>query len=166
MKNLVIPTFEEVLYPHKLKFLGVNAQIIAVASLFVIYTLLSYGNYKSTGKMWGYPVSVSILFVPIYEELIFRVFILIGLTKLYSVRSSIIISSLLFGLWHLKNIFWLSTPELLYQMAYAAFLFGPVAAYLTLKTKNVWPAVIFHYLNNAIVPFSVVAVGFLKGLVN
>lgn len=145
---------EEILYPRKIKFFGVSAQIITVAALFVIYTTLSYFEYQKTGTMWGYPLRISILFVPIYEELIFRGFILAGLTKFYSARNSIIISSLLFGLWHLKNIFFISTPDLISQMLYTTFIFGPITTYLTLKTKNVWLAVILHYLNNAIAPFS------------
>ncbi len=154
-------SFAETLYPRKLKSFGVGAQLFTVAGLFCIYSLLAYTEYQTTGKMWGYPLSISILFVPIYEELIFRVFILVGLMKFYSIRTSFIISCLLFGLWHLKNIFWLSTPDLLYQMAYATFIFGPIVAYLTLKTKNVWTAIIFHYLNNIIAPFSAAAIAFL-----
>ncbi len=151
----------KILYPRKLKFFGVSAQIFTVAALFCIYTILSYFNYKHTGKLWGYPLSVSILFVPIYEEIIFRGFILIGLTKFYSTRTAVVISCLLFGLWHLKNIFWLSGSELAYQMAYAACFFGPIAAYLTLKTKTIWTAIIFHYLNNILAPFSAAVVVFL-----
>lgn len=146
--------FEEILYPRKLRFFGVSAQIITVVALFVIYTALSYFEYQKTGTMWGYPLRISILFVPIYEEIIFRGFTLAGLTKFYSARNSIIISSLLFGLWHLKNIFFIPTHDLISQMLYTAFIFGPIAAYITLKTKNVWLAVILHYLNNTIAPFS------------
>src|SRR3989344_2126549 len=152
---------EEILYPRKIKFFGVSAQIIAIAVLFAIYTALSYFEYQKTGMMWGYPLRISILFVPIYEELIFRGFILAGLTKFYSARNSIIISSLFFGLWHFKNIFFIPTHDLVSQMLYTAFIFGPIAAYLTLKTKNVWLAVIFHYLNNMIAPFSSVALALL-----
>ncbi len=152
---------EEILYPRKIKFFGVSAQIITVLALFTIYTALSYFEYQKTGTMWGYPLRISIFFVPIYEELIFRGLILAGLTKFYSARNSIIISSLIFGLWHLKNIFFIPTHNLISQMLYTAFIFGPIAAYLTLKTKNVWLAVILHYLNNAIAPFSWAIIGLL-----
>jgi membrane protease YdiL (CAAX protease family) len=152
---------EEILYPRRIKFFGVGTQVTSVAILFAAYTALSFYQYQSTGTMWGYPLRISILFVPIYEELIFRGVILAGLTRFYSARKAIIISSLLFGLWHFKNIFFISTHDLVSQMLYTALIFGPVAAYLTLRTKNVWLAVILHYLNNMIAPFSAVLLALL-----
>lgn len=153
---------EEILYPRKIKFFGVSAQIFTVALLFIIYTIVSYIEYQKTGTMFGgYPLRISILFVPIYEEIIFRGFILTGLTKLYSAQKSIIISSLLFGLWHLKNIFFVPVSDVVYQMLYTALFFGPIVAYITLKTKNVWIAVMLHYLNNLLAPLSWVILAIL-----
>lgn len=145
---------EEILYPKKLWKLTPGFQIFLVALLFTIYTFVAYSTYQNTDTMFGYPLSISILFVPIYEELIFRGLILIGLMKFYSWKKAIVISSLLFGLWHLKNIFFISQSELIYQMAYTTFIFGPIVAYITLKSKNIWLAVILHYLNNLLAPFS------------
>lgn len=124
-------------------------QILCISALFVATTLFQYRQVKKTGKMQhDYPVSVSILFVPIYEEILFRGFVLFGLMTMYSVPVSFVVSSLLFGLWHLKNIFWHDWPYIIKQMLYAGFVFGPVAAILTLVTGNIWMAVILHYVNN------------------
>ncbi|OHB17066.1 MAG: hypothetical protein A2734_01460 [Parcubacteria group bacterium RIFCSPHIGHO2_01_FULL_40_30] len=146
---------EDVLYPKKFWRITPSFQILIVSILFTIYTLTAYLNYQDTGTMFGYPLSISILFVPIYEEIIFRGFILLGLMKYYSWKKAIIISSLLFGLWHLKNIFFISQisqNELIYKMIYTAFIFGPIMAHITLKSKNIWIAVILHYLNNLLAP--------------
>ncbi len=145
---------QEYLYPRKFKHFSVGAQILSVALLFAFYTLYSYFEYRNTGTMFGYPLQISILFAPIYEEVIFRGLILIGLTRFYSVRNSIIISSLLFGLWHFKNIFFIPAPELIHQILYTAFIFGPIVAWITIKTKSIWPAMILHYLNNILIPLS------------
>lgn len=126
-------------------------QVIAIAILFVTTILMGYIEYQKTGLLQGYPLSISIIFVPIYEEIIFRGIILGTLIKNTSKIKAIIISSLLFGLWHLKNIFFLEPEQLIHQIGYTTLFFGPIMAYITLRAKTIWPAVILHYLNNLIV---------------
>lgn len=136
-------------------FLSPLLQIILIATLFVVTTVQQYFEVKKTGKMYSvYPVSVSILFVPIYEEVLFRGFMLIGLLSLYPVTEAIVLTSLLFGLWHLKNIFWESRKGLIGQIAYATLIFGPIAALITVWSGTIWLAVILHYLNNIWAPVS------------
>jgi membrane protease YdiL (CAAX protease family) len=91
-----------------------------------------------------------VLVCPIYEELIFRGWILAELVRRRSNLSAIALSSLLFGLWHLRNIYWLEPPVLARWMASAAFVTGPLFAYVTLRFRSVWPAVNLHYLNNLV----------------
>lgn len=133
-------------------------QIAFIALLYVATTIYAWFDVKQTGLMFGYPIHVSILFVPIYEELIFRGLILMGLSRLYSAKKAIIISSLLFGLWHLKNIFYLDTPHMIEQLIYTTFVFGPITAWLALKLRTLWPGVILHYLNNLLAPLSLVLI--------
>lgn len=133
-------------------------QIFVISLLFTLLTVAGYQQYQDTGLMFGYPLSVSILFVPIYEELIFRGILLTELLNHYSEKKSILISSLLFALWHIKNIFWLSPTALLVQIAFAGLVFGPLAAYVTIKMKTVWPAVILHYLNNLLAGVQIVTI--------
>lgn len=147
-----VERIEEVFYPKKLRFFGVSAQIVTVVLLFIAYTILAYLEYEKTGTIFGLPFRAGILFVPIFEEVIFRGIILVGLTRFYSIKNSIIISSLLFGLWHFKNIFVMPMNDVVSQMVYAGLLFGPVVAYITLKTKSIWPGVMLHYLNNILAP--------------
>lgn len=129
-------------------------QILLICILFVVTTVVQYRAFKRTGKMWAhYPVSTSSLFVPIYEEIIFRGIILLGLMSLYTILTAVIISSLLFGLWHFKNVFYSPKKELIYQMLYAGIVFGPVMGYLTIYTGTIWLAVILHYINNLFAPY-------------
>lgn len=76
-------------------------------------------------------------------------------------KKAIALTSVLFALWHLKNIFFLPPGALLYQMAYTGLIVSPVLSYITLKTRTVWPAVILHYLNNLAAPFSWVILSLL-----
>lgn len=64
------------------------------------------------------PPKPLVLFAPIYEEIIFRGLILGALLTQLSKRQAILYSSLLFGAWHLKNIFFLDLDLLTYQMLY------------------------------------------------
>jgi CAAX protease family protein len=81
---------------------------------------------------------LGIVLVPaIFEEVLFRGFILFGLNKNYSDRKSIFISSLLFGLVHLNPWQFLT-----------AFLIGMIFGWIALKTKSIILPVAGHFLNN------------------
>ena len=136
-------------------FLSPIVQIGIIAILFVLITLQQYSEVKKTGKMsLVYPVSVSILLAPLYEEIIFRGFVLSGFMNIYSSVMAVILTSFLFGLWHLKNIFWEGRMGVVKQMAYAGFIVGPILAVITLWSGTIWIAVILHYLNNLWAPIS------------
>lgn len=128
--------------------LGPLTQTLLVAVLFTLTTLGYFFEVKAFGKMDGYSANVTLLFVPIYEEILFRGILLEAFEKLWGWVAALILTSLLFGLWHLKNIFWLSPMDLGIQIAYTALVFAPIVGLVTLKTKSVWPAVILHYLHN------------------
>ncbi len=133
--------------------------VIHQVVLVTLATLGSIGYYywqwKQTGTFDGHPPSVSILFVPIYEEILFRGIILGGLLTLFRPRWALVWSSFFFGIWHLKNFPWLSSSEMMHQILYASFIFGPLTAWLAIKYKTIWPGGLLHFVNNIIlVPLS------------
>ena len=130
-------------------FLTPTLQIILIVILFVWTTLDNYKDWKKTGKIAGlYPMGWAIHFAPIYEEIIFRGFILSYFLTIYSVTVAVIASSALFGIWHLKNITWNGERGVIKQILYAGVVFGPLAALLTIWSGSIWPAVIIHYAHN------------------
>jgi len=131
-------------------WLSVPMQLFLIVGLFLVTTALEYQSFRQTGSFHGYPVSVSLLFAPIYEEILFRGAILLLLLKRFSLKKAVILSCLLFGVWHIKNIFYLSPARVAYQSAYAALFIGPILVYLAIRLKNIWPGVIVHYVNNII----------------
>ena len=135
---------------HLRKAYGLSplVQIVLISTLFSIMTLAGFIQYKQSGQMFGYPLAISLLFVPIYEEVIFRGLILGELIKLYSIKKAIFISCILFSLWHLKNIFWLTPQQLLSQILFAGLIFAPITSYIAINKKTIWIGVILHYLNN------------------
>jgi membrane protease YdiL (CAAX protease family) len=138
----------ELLHFRRFGPVGPALQMTVVAGLYIATTLLLARGVRLTGKMMGYAPDVWILFVPITEEILFRGLILGALEISYGPVRAVVISSLFFGLWHLKNVFWLTHYQLLHQMLYTGLIFGPITAVLALKTRTIWPGVILHYLNN------------------
>ncbi len=132
------------------KFFGIGQglQICFVSFLFLLMTLGYFLQVKQTGKMDGYTPGVSLLFVPLYEELIFRGILLKFFEKSYGAIKALVFVSILFGLWHLKNIFWLEQDALVSQIVYTSLFFSPITCWITLKTRSLWFAVMIHYLNN------------------
>ncbi|KAA3609496.1 MAG: CPBP family intramembrane metalloprotease [Planctomycetota bacterium] len=141
---------EESLYEFKgFGRIPASIQATSVVGLFVATVLLTHSEYKAHGTAFGFPgPGFNVLIAPIYEELIFRGWILGSLVRKRSVRFSILISSFLFGLVHIRNIYWLDFEPLFGKMIFAGLIFGPIAGYLTLRARSLWPAVILHYLNN------------------
>lgn len=79
----------------------------------------------------------------ICEEIAFRGFILTGLERDYSPRWAVIISALLFGFLHVL----LS----LFQQLFNATLLGIVIGLLAVRSRSIWPGIVFHITNNALV---------------
>jgi membrane protease YdiL (CAAX protease family) len=123
-------------------------QMGILAALYVATTLIFAREVRLSGKMAGYGPDVWILFVPITEEILFRGLILGAFEIAYGPAWAVVLSSVFFGLWHLKNVFWLTEYQLIHQMLYTTLIFGPVTAVLALKTRTIWPSAILHYLNN------------------
>ncbi len=141
----------------KVWFVTPILQIILLVALFIIIAILGKISVVQTGLLFDRPVSfyIETLFAPVYEEIIFRGVIFATLLKYKPPVKAIIYSSLLFGLWHLKNIFFIDAVQLVKQICYTALFFGPLMAFVTYKTKTIWIPVILHYINNAFAFFMI-----------
>lgn len=144
----------EVLKFKQIGFLGPVTQIILICGLLVLAVITQIKEYKRTGKTYGrYPWRISTFLSSIYEEIIFRGFVLFGLLMYLPTTWSVAISSFLFGLWHIKNIKWQTKKETVHQVMYTGLVFGPVASILMIWTATIWIAVIFHYTHNIMADF-------------
>jgi len=86
---------------------------------------------------------------PILEEIIFRGFILKTMQK-YGNLTAIIVSSILFSMFHL-NLVQFINPVLM----------GIVLAFITIKSKSIFPSIIAHIFNNTIA-FTATGISSLK----
>ncbi|MCG3222795.1 MAG: CPBP family intramembrane metalloprotease [Candidatus Heimdallarchaeota archaeon] len=96
----------------------------------------------------------------IWEEVAFRGIVLVLLLKKYSKQNSIIINSIMFGLFHLINLVnmrYSPNPEVvalnvIFQVVYTTAA-GFVFAYLFVKTESLIPSILSHYILDAFGPF-------------
>lgn len=133
-------------------FLTPLVQILIICFLFGVAYFTQKKEYERTGKTYGrYPWRISTFLSSTYEEIIFRGFMLMGLLQVYSLIVSVVISCVLFGLWHIKNMKWQTRNQTIYQVLYAGLFFGPVACAITLYTGTIWMGVILHYIHNYLV---------------
>lgn len=76
---------------------------------------------------------------PLLEEIIFRGIILNGFLKRYSPTTAIIMSAVMFGIFHLNPWQFIS-----------AFLLGLVIGWLYWKTNSLIPGIVIHFINNSL----------------
>lgn len=130
-------------------------QVILMTVLFVLTVIVQFRIVKKTGKpSHGYPLNTFLFFAPIYEEIIFRGFVLATFIGLYGNTWAIIISSILFGIWHIRSVFFMPKSKVVIQVLYTGLLLGPIFAIITMATGSIWIAVIFHFLNNLLAPIT------------
>lgn len=127
---------------------------IQVALISTTFSLTVYFRYRIRAKLPKtenqYIIHFQWLFAPIYEEVIFRGIVLGYLLNNMSLVAATIISSLAFGLWHLKNVFHKGPAYVTRQAIGAALFYGPLFALLAYLTSSIWPSVILHYINNLV----------------
>lgn len=118
---------------------------IAVSSLFNgILTFTGYRFPSGSGEMdystWHFFLELVIVCVlpAVCEEFIHRGILLQGI-KHAGFKKAIVISSLLFGLLHF-NV----------QQFFYAFIIGLILGFVSVVAKNIFPAMIIHFVNNAV----------------
>ena len=92
----------------------------------------------------------------VFEEVAFRGIALTVFLGRYSVRKSIIFSSIGFSLMHLLNLTNGRELEWVLGQLVWSFILGLFYGYVFVRSKSLWPAMIVHYLGN-------VTIGILSG---
>jgi len=139
-----------------LKQVGILSPLVQVAlmtALFVLTICVQFRIFRNTGKLsHNYPVNTFLFLAPIYEEVIFRGLLFGTFITLFGDIWSIIITSLLFGIWHIRSIFFMTKTKVVVQILYTGLLLGPIFSIITIATGSIWIAVILHFLNNLLAP--------------
>ena len=101
-------------------------------------------NYSQFGALLsvdnlGLSILTIALLPAIFEELLFRGVIFNAFNKKYGMYIAIIVSALLFGVYHMN---WLQGIN--------AFILGLALAYIYLKSNSLFVPILFHFINNLI----------------
>lgn len=99
--------------------------------------------FKNRFGFWGVILKVVVL-APVIEEVLFRGIIMHGLMRNYKNWYAILLSGILFSVFHLNP----------WQMTYTFFL-GLLLGWIMVKTRSLPLAIIVHALNNLIVLLSI-----------
>jgi membrane protease YdiL (CAAX protease family) len=121
-------------------FLFVSVLIVIVETLLerVGIPLQQYSFGTKEGAVYAFIAVVGI--TPIAEELYFRGFLFKGLRLHNPSWIAYLVSALLFAVLH---------PPLIVMLE--VFIIGLLLAYIVQETKSIWPGVLIHMINNAIV---------------
>jgi membrane protease YdiL (CAAX protease family) len=116
--------------------LGILTDRIPVGKLFTDYFKIIENELKRN----PFPFMVSALFIaPVFEELFFRGILLRGLLGNYDAVVSIVLSALLFGIFHMNG------PQFV-----NAFLLGFILGYVYYSTRSLMLCVAIHAMNNGL----------------
>ena len=122
----------------------------AIGCVGIVYLTLSlfdiHGDHLSkpdySGRSWSYNFVSSVILAPLTEEVIFRGLVLQGLLERYSPRFSIVISALMFGIWH-GNM----------QQVIGSTMSGLGLGWVFAKTRSLWVVIGLHAFHNGLVCF-------------
>lgn len=87
----------------------------------------------------GMFVLASIVVAPIFEEIFFRGFLFKGFRQKYGWKIALIVSSLIFSLFHGQVATLIPT-----------FLLGSLFAYIYQRTESIFPSIIMHFMVNSV----------------
>lgn len=120
-------------------------QLVTLTVVFIVELIA----YQLIGEgVNPYLLLISVIFAPVMEEILFRGFVYEKIAG--DSKRKIILSSVLFGLYHFKNVFLLTPFSLLYQVLYAGLFVGPIFAVLRWKSGSIFAGILAHSLNNSL----------------
>ena len=119
-------------FPHLTKLLEDRQPLIQELRTF-------FQEAGGDGDWLGTKLLVYALLPALCEEAAFRGFILAGLLKRFRPRTAILVCSFLFALFHM-NVF----------QFLPAFFLGVVLGLLTVRSRSLLPAILFHALHNSV----------------
>ena len=140
----------EYFYFRRFGFWTPAIQISALVLLCLVTAWVAHFSMTHSGRAIVPVTAVSLMFAPVKEEIIFRGFILRWFELEYSRTIAIWSSCVLFGLWHIQNIFMMEPKFVAWQVLYTMLIGGQITARMALYFKSIWPGAIFHSVTNLI----------------
>ena len=117
-----------------------------------IYTLITGVERVTSGSGMIALLALECFCVGLFEEMAFRGVVFLGILerrrgRVLDIVIAIIISSVIFGIVHSLNFFYMSPGAVIQQIGYS-FLIGAMCSVVLVRTKNIWLCVILHAIFN------------------
>lgn len=132
-------------------FFPTSAWHLIFPILAIILWLFSFGVAKKRGVLRFYKSALAVSF---WEEILFRGFIFAFILQAtQNLILAVAISSLLFGVFHLRNLWWADWKRVLRMCLYTGLIVGPVLSLIRVETGDIYLGIFLHFLNNFLVVF-------------
>lgn len=90
------------------------------------------------------------VYASVMEEILYRSVLFALALKIWgNMWAALIVTSFLFGTWHLKNYYWSGRKGIISQFFYTALMYGPIFALMRIVTGDIYLAVFFHFITDA-----------------
>ena len=151
IKFLIVLSFLPLLSIQGLNFGFIPAKDYSII-LFIVTVLASVVGIKQAISKKVVYFYIGGIYASFMEEILFRG-IIFGLAQLVwnNIYISVAVSSLAFGIWHLKNIAWHGVKKSIIQFFYTAFIYGPIFCLMRIYTQDLYLVIFFHYITDATV---------------
>lgn len=151
-KFFITLSFLPILYLPQVDLALVPKSLISII-LFILTVVLAILFIKPAIKNKVVFLYFGGIFASFMEEILFRG-VIFGLAKTYwnNDLTALIISSIAFGIWHLKNYAWHKDKKAtIMQFFYTGLVYGPLFTILRVSTGDIYLAVLFHFLTDTYV---------------
>lgn len=133
-----------IFYLISIKHLRPNLKLMPTAILLAVISFLNWfqmGNHNAAG------IIRSIILAPIMEEMLFRDYLYSSISG--QPGKKIIISSVIFGAYHLKNII-LFSPLYILRQIISGLVLGLINGFLRYRSRSLTLPIILHGFNNGV----------------
>ncbi len=133
-----------ILYLFLIKKIQPNFNLMLTVIFLAGFSVISWfglGNHSVSS------IVRSIILAPIMEEMLFREYLFNNLTG--KAGRKIVLSSVVFGAYHIKNIL-LFSPLYILRQIFSATVFGLINGYLKARTRSLTMPIIIHSFNNGL----------------
>lgn len=137
---LFLPNVDLALVPQR------NLSVIFLIATF-IFSALGAKRAINRKVMFFYFNGVSAAFLEefIYRSVIFGLVLSVWNNQWVALG----VSSLLFGVWHLKNYYWSGGKSIINQFLYTALIYGPIFGLMRIYTGDIYLGILFHFITDA-----------------
>lgn len=112
----------------------------------LMLAVASLGTLPASPVLWM--LLLNTLFVGLSEETMFRGVMLSGLRTRLGLRPAVAISTVVFGVVHVLNVFLTGDLVLAVAQSFAAMASGVLLAAIRIRTGSLWPAIGYHTVWN------------------